>query len=222
MSQLHKPAEREEHRLTAGRLDELDARLGHPRSDPHGDPIPTATGEISALGAQPLTAWPEGMPARIQHLEDEPDQIFRAITELGLHTGLTIVVTHRTPEHVAVFDGQREYRLPPLVAGNIQVVPAPAEEPAREPLLRLSDLKPGEEAEVVALDQDLQGFTRRRLLDLGLTPHSRIAAHLANAFGDPMAFRVRGTTVALRKDQASRIWVRRVNGSAAVLEAQAK
>jgi hypothetical protein len=41
-----------------------------------------------------------------------------------------------------------------------------------------------------------------------------VEAYLDNAFGDPRAFRVRGTTIALREDQASRIWVRRVATSA--------
>jgi len=63
-------------------------------------------------------------------------------------------------------------------------------------------------AEIVALDDALQGFTRRRLLDLGLTPGAVVYPELQNVFADPRAYRVRGTLVALRRDQSDRIWVR--------------
>jgi len=73
------------------------------------------------------------------------------------------------------------------------------------PLSRLGGKASGE---IVALDERCQGFTRRRFLDLGLTPGTRIAPELANAFGEPRAYRVRGTLIALRNDQADMIWVR--------------
>jgi DtxR family Mn-dependent transcriptional regulator len=211
MTELHEPAEREEHRLTATqRVDELDAYLGHPRSDPHGDPIPTASGAITPLGAQPLTNWPLRTPAEIAHVEDEPQEIFQTISEQGLRPGAVVEVSRRTQDELTISDGQREYRLPPLVAGNIQVLPVSEEHAQRKALARLSEFHAGEEGELVRLDPDLRGFSRRRLLDLGLTPGARVSAQLANAFGDPVAFRVRGTTIALRKEQASKIWVKKV------------
>ena len=55
-----------------------------------------------------------------------------------------------------------------------------------------------------------RGFSRRRLLDLGITPGTRIEVSLDNPFGDPRAFRLRGTVIALRKDQADQILVRSI------------
>jgi Fe2+ transport system protein FeoA len=46
------------------------------------------------------------------------------------------------------------------------------------------------------------------LLDLGLTPGTRVEAALRNPFGEPRAFRVRGTTIALRNQQTDHIWVK--------------
>jgi Fe2+ transport system protein FeoA len=66
-------------------------------------------------------------------------------------------------------------------------------------------------AEIVSLDEGVQGFTRRRFLDLGLTPGTKIYPELQNFFGDPRAYRVRGTLIALRKEQAAQIWVKLVN-----------
>jgi Fe2+ transport system protein FeoA len=73
----------------------------------------------------------------------------------------------------------------------------------------LSRLPQGQEAEVVEIDPSVQGFTRRRFLDLGLTPGARVVPELSNFFGDPRAYRLRGTLIALRQDQAEKIWVRR-------------
>ena len=47
-------------------------------------------------------------------------------------------------------------------------------------------------------------------MDLGLTPGTLIFPELQNFFGDPRAYRVRGTLIALRKDQAAQIWVKPV------------
>jgi DtxR family Mn-dependent transcriptional regulator len=157
----------------------------------------------------PLTAWPPGKPAQIAHLEDEPERFLRQIADQGLKPGGIVQVVESTPEQVVIRAGVREFRLAPLVAGNIHVIPVVRLPESHESLVRLSDLKPGEEADVVLLEAELLGFTRRRLLDLGLTPNTHVIAHLANAFGDPLAYRVRGATIALRKDQASRILVRR-------------
>ncbi len=206
---LHRPAEREEHRLTPAQVEQLEAVLGHPQRDPHGDPIPTATGEVTAVESRALTEWPADQAAEIVHVEDEPEAVFRDVAAQGLHAGQLVRVTERTPEIVVLTDGDRQYRLTPLAAAHVQVTAASAEPAGRSGLERLSDLAMGEEAEVVLLDGELRGFTRRRLLDLGLTPGARVTAVLSNAFGDPRAFRVRGTTIALRKEQARHVWVKR-------------
>jgi DtxR family Mn-dependent transcriptional regulator len=206
---LHKPAEKEEHRLTPAQVEELEAVLGHPQRDPHGDPIPTASGEVMAVESRVLTEWPAGQAAEIVHVEDEPEAVFRDVAAQGLQAGQFVRVTERTPEIVVLTDGEREYRLSPLAAAHVQVAAASAEPAGRSGLVRLSDLALGEEAEVALLDRELRGFTRRRLLDLGLTPGARVTAVLSNAFGDPRAFRVRGTTIALRREQARHVWVRR-------------
>ncbi|MFQ5882895.1 MAG: FeoA domain-containing protein [Candidatus Methylomirabilales bacterium] len=208
MGQLHRAAERAEHRLTPQELDALDAHLGHPPSDPHGDPIPTAGGAVAPLNAVPLTDWPTDQPAQIVHVEDEPEVIFKQILAEGLRPGRMVRVLESSPECLIISDGEAEHRLAPVVAANIQVVAAREGQVRPEQLARLADLADGEEAEVVALDPDCRGFNRRRLLDLGLTPGARVRAELSTLFGDLRAVRVRGTLIALRREQASRIWVR--------------
>lgn len=73
-------------------------------------------------------------------------------------------------------------------------------------LAPLTVLEPGEVATVAAVNLD--GLDRARLLGLGVVPGSRIECAFASPMGDPIAYRVRGALVALRREQADRIWVR--------------
>jgi DtxR family Mn-dependent transcriptional regulator len=75
-------------------------------------------------------------------------------------------------------------------------------------VIRLSDLGQGQHAEVVGLDEACQGFSRRRLMDLGFTEGARIRPSLRTFAGDPRAYEVRGTLVALRREQAAQVLVR--------------
>ncbi len=81
-------------------------------------------------------------------------------------------------------------------------------------LVRLSELAHEQEAEIVSLSATCQGLTRRRLLDLGFTPGTRLRPVLDTFAGDPRAYRVRGTTIALRRDQSSVVIVRPVVAAA--------
>ncbi|MDA1313347.1 MAG: FeoA domain-containing protein [Acidobacteria bacterium] len=213
MERLHQAAEIAEHQLSAEKLDKLDAHLGHPQRDPHGDPIPAADGSLKPVDAVSLSQWPTGEQARIVHIEDEPDVIFRQIIAAGLRPGVNIRILENTPERLVISDGNTEHRLAHIVAANIQVAEARHSlRPAGA--IRLSELPKGEPAEVIELDAACRGFSRRRLLDLGLTPQTRIEVALDNPFGDPRAYRVRGTTIALRRQQAGQIWVKPPSTSA--------
>jgi Fe2+ transport system protein FeoA len=73
-------------------------------------------------------------------------------------------------------------------------------------------LKLGGQAVVHGLDDTLQGYTRRRMLDLGLTTGASVTAEYAGFLGDPVAYRVRGALVALRREQAEHVLVRTSDG----------
>lgn len=72
----------------------------------------------------------------------------------------------------------------------------------------LSSLAPGSFGEVVSLQAT--GFTRRRLLDLGLVPGTRVEVIRRSPGGDPTAFKIRGATIALRWEDGRQILVRPV------------
>jgi DtxR family Mn-dependent transcriptional regulator len=213
LEQVHRQAHRLEHTLTTSQVDHLDADLGHPRRDPHGDPIPGPGGDLPVTESIPLTALPLDQPARIVQIEDEPPLAYAQILAEGLRLGQTVRLLESTPQRCLLTDGEAEYRLAPAVAANILV--DPAGEPVLAPpgLVTLDTLQAKRRGEIVALDEACQGFIRRRFLDLGLTPGVEIYPELLNAFGDPRAYRVRGTLIALRRDQAAQVWVRPLDGA---------
>jgi DtxR family Mn-dependent transcriptional regulator len=210
LKKVHTEAHRREHLITEAQLNEMDAALGHPTRDPHGDPIPTRAGTLPKEEGVPLTAWQSEGPARIVHLEDEPALAFEQILAAGLRLGQTIRILDRNPQRILLTDGETEFRLAPAVAANVSVAALPESEIAKASAIPLAELTHDQRGEIVILDDAVQGFTRRRFLDLGLTPGTMIYPELQNFFGDPRAYRVRGTLIALRKDQAAQIWVRPV------------
>jgi len=216
---IHAAAERKEHSLSTADVERLSAALGHPTLDPHGDPIPTREGAVAPPSGTPATSWPIGTIGRIVHLEDEPEISFAQIVAEGLRVGQTVRVIESTPERLSLSDGDHEFRLAPAVAANVFLGAAPA---WPERVLRLFDLRDDERAEVVGLDEACQGFSRRRLMDLGFTEGAAIRPALRTFSKDPRAYEVRGTLIALRNDQASQVLVRPlVAGSNAVIQGAA-
>jgi DtxR family Mn-dependent transcriptional regulator len=212
LADVHAVAERHEHALTRDQIDALDASLGHPRLDPHGDPIPGRDGALAPAGDTPLTAWPLDTFGRVVHLEDEPPLAYAQILAEGLRIGQVVRILEATPERIVLTDGDNEFRLAPAVGANVFVAPAPRS--VSSGLLLLSELPQGQPAEVIALDEACQGFSRRRLMDLGFTPGARLEPALHTFTGDPRGYRIRGTLVALRRDQARQVLVRPLSAAA--------
>jgi DtxR family Mn-dependent transcriptional regulator len=208
LSQIHGEANRREHAMSSTDLDAMEAALGFPTTDPHGDPIPTSDGQVHRQEAIPITNCESGKIGRIVHLEDEPVIAYEQILAAGLRLGQVIRILSKSPQVYILSDGENEYRLAPSVAINVQIAPIPESELTHEKPIPLWQLKDFQKAEIVMLDEAVQGFTRRRFLDLGLTPGSLIYPELKNFFNDPRGYRIRGTLIALRKDQAGMIWVK--------------
>ena len=74
--------------------------------------------------------------------------------------------------------------------------------------MTLNDLKIGESAVISAVGGD--GLLRCRLLDMGLTPHTRITLQKVAPMGDPMQIRVRGYELTLRREDARKIEITEV------------
>ncbi|HHP51356.1 MAG TPA: ferrous iron transport protein A [Moorella mulderi] len=76
----------------------------------------------------------------------------------------------------------------------------------QEKLLALSALKPGERGRIAFLHYG--GGLRQRLLDLGFLPETEVTALWRSPSGDPQAYLVRGTVIALRREEGAQIIVK--------------
>lgn len=95
--EVHDEAEVLEHAVSDRLLDALEARLGHPAADPHGDPIPTADGELRMPRAVPLAEAPVGASALVRRISDRDPAMLRHFAEHGVTIDATIEVRGRQP-----------------------------------------------------------------------------------------------------------------------------
>jgi DtxR family transcriptional regulator, Mn-dependent transcriptional regulator len=226
----HAAAERVEHELSPAEAERLASRLGDPRYDPHGDPIPTAAGEVPAPVGLLLTKVPAGRSGVVTHLEDEPREVFDRLVAAGLAPGVVVDVVEAAapqggaagggrPDMVRARVGGVERMLGVVDAGNVSVALLPVGSSAPSARRTLAEAAPGESVVVAGVAPACQGPQRRRLLDLGVVPGTVIVAELASPSGDPVAYRIRGALVALRRDQAR--WIEVEGGASSATEAVA-
>lgn len=202
-AQWHRQAERQEHLLSPEEADALAARLGHPTLDPHGDVIPTPGQPVPRDQGMPLNAADVNRPLRITHVEDEPAAVYAQLTAQGIRPGMRGLLVEKLPHRLRFWADGTEHVLAPLVANNIAV--ELLADYAPKDLLEeeyLSGLAEGQRGKVLGLSPACRGPERRRLLDLGFVPGTEVLAELKSPGGDPTAYRVRGTLIALRKEQA--------------------
>jgi DtxR family Mn-dependent transcriptional regulator len=205
----HNEALRIQHQVTEEETERLAARMGHPVFDPHGDPIPTAEGDIPSSRGVSLSAMHKGEMGRIIHLEDEPKSIFEQLVVLGLYPGMQVYVTGVTEKKITFVADGEECNLTPLFAGYITVEKQAAAVAQTPKFELLSSLKLGEQAEILGISPQCRGQQRRRLMDLGIVPGSPITAIMRSPSGDPVSYRVMGTNIGIRRQHADQIFINR-------------
>lgn len=202
-SEWHNQAERIEHDFTPEELDELAGALGNPIYDPHGDPIPSKEGQLYDYDAVLLTDLEVGQIARIVHVGDEPETVGAQIEAEGLLPGMTVRVSEKSSNRIKFWTNGEEHLLAPVVASKINVMKLEdlgEESPPQG--IPLDSLLTGQKGRVLQLSPRLRGAERRRLLDLGMLPGTVVEAELSSPMGDPVAYRVRDSLIALRGEQA--------------------
>ncbi|MDW5289466.1 metal-dependent transcriptional regulator [Formosa sp. PL04] len=205
----HDRAESMEHRLSHDEADELAAHLGHPKFDPHGDPIPTKTGKMALVHGVELPLLPVGSVGKITHIEDEPDVIYKQILAENIYMGSILKVIENNPTRIVFQSEGEEFKLAPIVAANLTVALIEEEVVIEENIARLSSLKINETAKIIGISRENRGDSRRRLLDLGFVKGSSVSIDLLNPLGNPNAYLIKGTSIAIRKDQASKILIKK-------------
>ncbi|MEX1139707.1 MAG: metal-dependent transcriptional regulator [Bacteroidota bacterium] len=202
----HKEAELQEHKLSSEEAESLSKRLGNPVFDPHGDPIPSPGGQIPREIGFGLERFREGDTVQIVHVEDEPPTVYAELLRLGLHPGMKVVIRERSELQIVLDREGERIELTPVVAANLQVRKEGGIAPSR-PRKTLASLSLGNKAVVAEISPACRGLQRRRLMDLGIVPGTTIEAEMRSPGGDPTAYRIRGATIALRREHADLVFV---------------
>ena len=207
-TEWHRNAEEKEHLISVEEAETLAAQLGNPVYDPHGDPIPTKDGEIPKRKGVPLTALKNGEFGRITHIEDEPQAIYTQLIAERLHPGIQVRIIDSTKNRIKFEANGEECVLAPLFAENVNVVPLKQQEEITSDFKSLSHLKQGEQAVIVGISKACRGPQRRRLMDLGIVPGTIVTAELESIGHDPVAYNIKGATIAIRKKNAEQIYIK--------------
>ena len=213
-AEWHERAHHMEHRLDARERERMASLLGNPLFDPHGDPIPTAGLTLPALPAGARDTAAEGLPEagtllRVVHIEDDDARRFARIAATGLAKDAVVRVA-ASAEDTFAFDYEGEhFALPAADLAAIDLRPLTPAEAAEVPTdaFRMSRLAEGQTAVVAGLSPSCRGALRRRLMDLGFVRGSRVSVGMRSPLGNPVAYVVRGTAIALRREQARQIIV---------------
>lgn len=104
--EVHDEAERLEHTISEEFEARIDAALGYPTTDPHGDPIPSLTGTINATSNDRLSSLEVGESATVIRVSDgNPDKL-RYLGTMGLYPDTEVEIVERMP-----FDGPLRVRV---------------------------------------------------------------------------------------------------------------
>jgi len=97
---VHAEADRLEHVLSEALEARIDASLGSPTHDPHGDPIPDGTLKVEPARLRPLTTLQVGDEANVARIPDGDADLLRYLADIKLVPGQPVKLVHAAP-----FDG---------------------------------------------------------------------------------------------------------------------
>lgn len=205
LEEVHAEAHRREHDTTAEEIERLDRDLEHPAWDPHGHIIPASGCRVPA--AIRRTLFEEGTPEsrlRIVSLDDEPAALLAQLMALGLGPGVELTVVERASDRLWLQVNGDSIPVALAAARHVCVITAPVLP------VELGRLPSGSRAQVLEIRGD--GKHQRRMLDMGFVPGADIAVIRTAPLGDPVEYEIKGTAVALRRDDANTVLVEEVDG----------
>ena len=99
---VHDEAEVLEHAVSDFMVDRIDTLLGHPTRDPHGDPIPDASGHISFPQTVPLSQCKPGETVVLERINDDDPHLLRYLQGHGFVPGVRLHIEEGAPFSEAV------------------------------------------------------------------------------------------------------------------------
>lgn len=95
--QVHDEAEKLEHHISEEFEERIDRMLDYPRTDPHGDPIPTREGVMAALRGKSLAESEPGERLIILRVRDSDPEVLRYLARIGMRLEVIIEVKDKQP-----------------------------------------------------------------------------------------------------------------------------
>ena len=135
---------------------------------------------------------------------DLPDDNIRHLANLGLKVGSSLKVVAKTSTSAIVMLKSSRLAFDQSILNHIDVT-----EEGEIEELPLSDLKVGESAYVEGIYAASE--VKRRLMDMGLTRHTKVYLRKVAPLGDPIEINLRGYELTLRKSEAQLISVAKVD-----------
>jgi DtxR family Mn-dependent transcriptional regulator len=121
--EVHDEAENMEHAVSDWLVDRIDAKLGYPQADPHGDPIPRADGTVATASDRSLLDCTAGERFEIARVTDQSPDFLRFLSQAGLEIGTAaaLVAIEPTAEQVTISIRGENQKLPCEMAGKVMV-----------------------------------------------------------------------------------------------------
>lgn len=95
--EVHDEAEALQHAVSGLLIDRIDAVLGYPRRDPHGDPIPPPAGVHAEDWSPALADAPADALVQVDRVSDEDSAALAYLAGLGIRPGAVVRVAEREP-----------------------------------------------------------------------------------------------------------------------------
>ncbi|SDS48390.1 metal-dependent transcriptional regulator [Winogradskyella sediminis] len=95
--EVHEVAEHLEHIQSDKLIDELDAFLGHPTNDPHGDPIPDKAGNFKHIEKIVLAKAEVGATYKCVGVDDSSSKFLKYLDSNKIALGTVITINHKEP-----------------------------------------------------------------------------------------------------------------------------
>jgi len=123
--EVHEEAEVLEHAMSPLLEKRIDAALGYPEVDPHGDPIPNANLDMPEIKQTSLSDMEIGKSGQIIRVPHEDPQVLRYLGKCGLRPGARIKLLSRTPYdktmRIEIIDAEDEAVVGPSLGTQIMV-----------------------------------------------------------------------------------------------------
>ncbi|MBS7636205.1 metal-dependent transcriptional regulator [Candidatus Bathyarchaeota archaeon] len=118
---VHESACKLEHALTEDVLSLLEKRLGYPKFCPHGNPIPTESGEVSDVECFPLTSVAANQTCTIARIINERREMLLALAAKGIKPNVPVHVVKLRRRKVVLCVAGREQTISRREAESIWV-----------------------------------------------------------------------------------------------------